>query len=72
MTKAEVKKHISKSYRGITAMILTAEVDYLKKGYFYGHNIGGQKTNLVNDNGDYRILTGDLRNSQYKSMQGSM
>jgi len=68
MTKAEVKKHISKNYSGITAMILTAEVDYVKKGHFYGHNIDGQKTNLVNDNGDYRILTGDLRNSQYKSM----
>ena len=68
MTKAEVKKHISKNYSGITAMILTAEVDYVKKGHFYGHIINGTKTNLVNDNGDIKIVTGDLTNSDYKSM----
>lgn len=72
MTREAIKEHIATNYSGLMAKILTAEVDYVKKGYFFGHIINGTKTNLVNDNGELRITFEDLTDSKkFKSMRRS-
>lgn len=55
MSKSQMANHIKANYKGMQQIIMLAQLDYLKNGKFYGWNVEGNKSRLINRNGDFTI-----------------